>query len=169
MSAYGQQQPGPYSPPPAAPAVPALPQQLHIAGLVGGALAALGSLVAWASVEIQGESESVKGHEVDGLWTLLLSLAVIGLFGAGMATKKTVLSAAAAAPAVLVLIFAALNFLDPERSVRAKLEDEGAPSEQLDALVEQFEISAGFGLYLVLIGALGAIVAGAIAATKLKK
>lgn len=183
MSGYGQQQPpaynnpqqpggynqGPYTPPPAGPVAPALPQQIHIAGIVGGALALLGSVLAWASVDIEGTTETVKGTEVDGLWTLLLSIAVVGLFAAGMVTKKVVLSAAGAAGGLLVLVFAAINIFNPERAVRAKLEDEGAPADQIDAIIEIIDISAGFGIYLVVIGALGAIVAGGIAATKLKK
>ncbi|RMI43860.1 hypothetical protein [Streptomyces triticirhizae] len=174
MSGYGQQQPaaynqGPYTPPPAAPLAPALPQQIHIAGIVGSALAALGSILAWASGEAEGVSGSTKGLEGDGLWTLLLSIVAIGLFAAGMATKKVVLSAAAAAPALIVLVFGFLNFLDPERVVRAEAEGEGIPSEMMDEFLNSIEISAGFGIYLVLLGALGGLAAGAFAATKLKK
>ncbi|KAB8164184.1 hypothetical protein FH609_013270 [Streptomyces sp. 3MP-14] len=174
MSGYGQQQPaaynqGPYTPPPAAPLAPALPQQIHIAGIVGSALAALGSILVWATAEVEGESAGTKGLEGDGLWTLLLGIVAVGLFAAGMATKKVVLSAAAAAPALIVLVFGVLNLLDPERVVRAEGESEGVPSEQIDALLSMVDVSAGFGLYLVVLGGLGGLAAGAFAATKLKK
>ncbi|SOD63636.1 hypothetical protein SAMN06297387_111185 [Streptomyces zhaozhouensis] len=169
MSAYGQQQPGPYTPPPAVPTVPALPQQIHIAGLVGGALAALGSLLAWASIEANGQSESEAGLSGDGLWTLLLGIATIALFGAGMATKKPVLTAAAAAPSLITLIFGAINLFDPERVLLASAEDDGVSEADAKAILEMVDVSSGFGIYLVVIGALGALVAGAIAATKLKK
>ncbi|MDT0268182.1 hypothetical protein RM844_18015 [Streptomyces sp. DSM 44915] len=169
---YGQppQQPGPYTPPPGGtPAVSALPQQIHIAGIVGGALAALGSMLAWVSGEIEGTSGSEAGTVGDGLWTLLLGLAVAALFGAGMVTKKVVLSAAAAAPGLIILIIGILNFADLERIMYAAGEDEGASREMLEMLIPEMDLSPGIGLFMVLLGALAAIAAGGFSATKLKK
>ncbi|WP_062217090.1 hypothetical protein [Streptomyces sp. NBRC 109706] len=176
---YGQpQQPAPYGQPspygqPAGPAPSALPQQIHFAGIAGGVLAALGSVLAWATVDVEGESGSAKGLEGDGLWTLLLGIAVIGLFAAGLATKKVVFTAAAAAPGLIALIIGVLNFADLDRIARADLESEpeaaNLTSEEIDFILNAFDFSAGVGLYMVLVGGLLALGVGGFAATKLKK
>ena len=58
--------------------------------------------------------------------------------------------------------FAIFNVADTERLVIAKLEDDGASSSQAEKFAAQLDISASFGLYIVLIGALVATVAGVL-------
>ncbi|UGQ14439.1 Trp biosynthesis-associated membrane protein [Yinghuangia sp. ASG 101] len=139
------------------------------AGAAGGLLVLIGSFLAWVKAEAGGESETVKGMDGDGVFTLIAGIAAIALFLAGVFMQKAIVSAIGAAPGVIALIFAVLNFADTERLVKAKLEDDGASSSQAEKFASQLDISASFGLYIVLIGALVATVAGVLVFLKARR
>ncbi|KRV50060.1 hypothetical protein AQ490_17735 [Wenjunlia vitaminophila] len=137
-----------------------------LVGLVGSALVVIGSFLGWSTAEIMGETESTGGMKGDGLFTLLASGLAGVLLIAGMAMKNTKVAASSLLPTLITLVFAVLNFINPDRAVRAEAEDEGVPSEQVDQLLEPFDITAGVGLWFVLIGVLLALGGGAVAAMK---
>lgn len=147
-----------------------------IAGLVGGFLAFLGSFLTWTTAEIGGESETIGGMDGDGLWVLITALLTVALFAAGAFLRKTPLSLAGGATALIALVFGVLNFLDPERLARQSLEseiadsgEEAPPSEMIDELLGQFDFSTGAGLYLVLLGSLVAVGSAVFAGLQLRK
>ncbi|MDT0343237.1 hypothetical protein [Streptomyces litchfieldiae] len=174
MSGYGQN----YSAPAAAPAggavADAFPKQPIIAGIAGAALAFLGSFLAWTTVEgaeggMSAGSETVGGMDGDGMFTLITALLAIGLFAFGLVKRNAMAAAGAAVPALIALVFAVLNVLDPERLARTYVEDEAGgqlTGEDLDMVMESFEFSTAFGLYVVLVGALVAVGAGVFAGVK---
>jgi hypothetical protein len=139
-------------------------------GIAASALAFVGSVLPWVTLDLDGESTNAKGWEGDGMFTLIAALVAAGLFVAAKVTKKSVAAAAAALPGLVILVFGILNVVSSERIIRTKLEDEapGAPAEQIDALVKAgAEVaSTGFGLWLVLIGGLGALACAAMAGLK---
>lgn len=130
------------------------------AGAAGGLLVLIGSFLAWVKAEAGGESETVKGMDGDGVFTLIAGIAAIALFLAGVFMQKAILAAIGAVPGLIALAFAIFNVADTERLVIAKLEDDGASNSQAKDFASQLDISASFGLYIVLIGALVATVAG---------
>ncbi|RMI43859.1 hypothetical protein [Streptomyces triticirhizae] len=177
------QQPGAGQQPPAwgapGPAVPpssgaAFPGQVYIIGIVGSAIAALASFFSWVEVSgdliAEGEADGIRGTSGDGIWTLVLGIIAVVLFVAAKAAKKPVLNAAGAVPGLFILGIAALNMFNTERLARADVEDEMPITDaQWDELAANFEFAPDVGLYLVTAGALGALTAGILAATQLRK
>lgn len=177
MSGYGSNPAGP-PPAPAPSAASGLVQKLLIAAIVGSALVFIGSFLDWGTAEMPAqdgstESESVAGMDSDGMWTLISSLVAIALLAFGMVKKNAMIAAASVLPSVVTLIFGILNVLDPKRIIEAGLKadaPEGTTDAQISELAkvieDQGELSAGIGLYLVLIGAVVALAAGAMVAAK---
>ncbi|MEU8139570.1 hypothetical protein [Streptodolium elevatio] len=136
-------------------------------GIAGGVLAAIGSALAWVELSIGGESETLKGTEGDdGTFVIVAALLAAALFVGGVVARKAVVSAAAAVPALVALVFGILNVADAERLPTQKLEGEGASSAEISEGLEMFDISTSFGVYVVLVGALVAVVAGVMAFLK---
>jgi hypothetical protein len=69
----------------------------------------------------------------------------------------------------IILVIGVLNLASPDRTLRAEGEDEGATAEELDAVLEAFDVSAGIGVYLVLLGAVLAAAATGFAFAKLRQ
>ncbi|SOD63635.1 hypothetical protein SAMN06297387_111184 [Streptomyces zhaozhouensis] len=164
--------PGP--PPPPANSGPALGRQLHILGFVGSGLAIVGSFLAWVTAEgdLVADNSGARGTAGDGMWTLILGVVALALFGAALAAKKPVLNAAAAIPGLLILAIGLLNFFNLERLARADVEDElgqSVPDEQWEQFTSQIDLTAGTGLYLTLTAAACVLVAGILSATQLRK
>jgi hypothetical protein len=149
------------------------PSKLLIAGIVGSALAFIGSFLAWTSVDYEGTSETVKATEGDGIFTAITAAIAIALFVVGMVRKNDKIAAISVLPSLITLVLGLLNFLDPERLARADIESdpeaEGVPSEQIDELLKQFDFSSAAGLYIVLLGAVAALVAGVMAGLKARQ
>lgn len=145
-----------------APAGSAVPKAFPIVAIAGAALVLACSFVNWVVGEAGGETGGVKGKDGDGVITLIVSIvAALALIGA-MATKKALLYLGGAILSAVTVVVAVINMADPARLVAQKLEDEGASASEAEKLAEQFvkaaDMSAGPGLYMVLIGALLTIV-----------
>ncbi|MDX3227330.1 hypothetical protein [Streptomyces sp. ME19-01-6] len=161
MSQYGGSsyaQPAPPAPG-GAPADSAQSKKFAIIGIVGAALALVGSLVNWVVGGSGDDTGGIKGMDGDGVITLIVSIvAALALVGA-IVTKKAQLFLGGAVLSLVTVVFAVINMADPARLVAAKLEsDSGASAEEAekaaDAVVKAADIGAGPGLYMVLIGAL---------------
>lgn len=136
-------------------------------GVAGGVLAAIGSALAWVELSLGGQTEKLKGTEGDdGMFVIIGALLAAALFVGGVVARKAVISAAAAVPALVALIFGVLNMVDSERLPTQKLEEEGAPSAEITEALKMFEISSAFGVYVVVLGALIAVAAGVMAFLK---
>jgi hypothetical protein len=146
------------------------PSKLLIAGIVGSALAFIGSFLAWTSAELEGDTTTVRATEGDGIFTAITAAVAIALFVVGMVRKNDKIAAISVLPSLITLVIGVLNFLDPERLARADVESdpatEGASSEEIDAFLEAIEFSTGVGLYVVLIGTVAALVAGVMSGLK---
>lgn len=169
MSAYGQN-PHPVAPAPTGGAgANPIVKNLLFAGIGGSALALLGSLLAWTSVDFQGDSDTVSGLDGDGMFTLITSLLALGLFAFGLVKRNLMAAAGAALPSLITLVLGVINFLDPEKLARTYVEDEAGgdvPSEQMDALMETVDLSSAFGVWIVLLGSLAAVGAAGMLAAK---
>ncbi|RKN41708.1 hypothetical protein D7294_14630 [Streptomyces hoynatensis] len=156
--------------PAAGPAQGGLPQGPVIAGVVGAVIALIGSFLAWSTID-GGElgSESSSGMKGDGLWTLIAAIVAAGLFGAAYLTRKHLYVLVSLVPSAVLLIVAVLNFASPDRAARADLEDQGADSASIDELLDAFDVSAGVGVYVTLLGALVALGAGAFLAVRARR
>ena len=125
-----------------------------ILAIVGGAIAALGCLLPWATASVLGSDISVKGTSAaGGQFDLVLGLVVAllgGLFLAGRTGIKTnILSLVLAALLVVVCIANMVdisNFIDKQKSTT-------------DEYGLGFSVHVGFGIVLVLIGGCIAFVA----------
>ncbi|MGP4113911.1 hypothetical protein ACTWP5_23745 [Streptomyces sp. 4N509B] len=167
-----------------APTAPGVPgnsgndlNKFLFAAIAGSALALLGSFLVWGTAEltVMGETETgeAMGLDGDGMFTLISSIVAIALLAFGMVRKNATLAAISVVPSLVTLIFGVLNALNSERIIRAAVEadaPDGTPSAEIDAMVdvfsEQGELSGGIGLYMVIIGALVALVAGVLVAVK---
>ncbi|WP_052849107.1 hypothetical protein [Streptomyces avicenniae] len=163
MSSYGQYPAAPGATPTGG-AAPGSARTTLLLGVAGPLLLLLGSLLAWSTVEpLDGggfgptESESSSGINGDGLWTLLLALAAGALLVVGLLRAKAVLVLASLAPSAIALLVVILNVVSPDRTARADLEGEDIPSEAIDEVLDLVEVSAGFGVWIALVGALLAI------------
>ncbi|MEU5028814.1 Trp biosynthesis-associated membrane protein [Streptomyces milbemycinicus] len=161
-SSYPQTAPAPGG----APADSGPDKKFAIIGIVGAALALVGSLVNWVVGGSGDDTGGIKGMDGDGVITLIVSIvAALALVGA-LVAKKAQLYVGGAILSLVTVVFGVLNMVDPARLVAAKLEDEGASSAEAekyaDQLVDAADISAGPGLYMVLIGALLTVVFGVL-------
>ncbi len=112
--------------------------------LIGALVVVIGSFLAWASVSVEGfGSESVGGMDGDGTITLIVGLAAaaFALFLKGRARMIGVIVAGA----IIVLV----SIIDIVDVGRAAGELGGLPG---------VDVSVGFGLWLVLIGGIAAVV-----------
>ncbi|WP_406283826.1 hypothetical protein [Embleya sp. NBC_00896] len=133
-------------------------------GIAASILMLLGSLLPWVEASLEGQSETIKGTEGDGVWTLVAAIVAIVLFAVGVATRKAMISASATVPALLAVALGAWNIADPERLARVSIEDKGIGSEELDAVLKQFDFAAMAGLWVVVVAAVSALVCGVLAA-----
>jgi hypothetical protein len=160
--------------PPTGPASADAVNKLLIAGIVGSALAFIGSFLAWVSGEYEGQTETASGMDGDGMFTLITSLVAIGLFVFGLVRKNSKIAAISVLPTLITVVIGFLNVFDPERTARSSIESEakdaGFSGAELDQAVDEamglYEFSPGMGLYVVVVGALVALVAGAMAGLK---
>lgn len=149
----------------AAPAAP--PKKIAIFAIVGSVIALLGSMVNWVVSDAEGATGGIKGIDGDGIITLIIALVAAILFIAAMATKKAALYLVGGVLGLAMAIVAAINMADPERLVVQKLkDDEGVSQEVAEKAAEQatklYEMTAGPGLYMVLIGAVVALALGVL-------
>ncbi|WNE97234.1 hypothetical protein PS467_18810 [Streptomyces luomodiensis] len=147
----------------AAPAAPS--KKIAIFGIVGSVIALVGSLVNWVVSDAEGATGGIKGIDGDGIITLIVALVAAVLFIAAMATKKAVIYLVSAVAGLAMAIVAGLNISDPERLVVQKMTDEEGVSQSVaEKAAEQaaklYDMTAGPGLYMVLIGALLALALG---------
>jgi hypothetical protein len=167
MSGHGQNIPAPTAPLPTT-ATDGPDKKLVIVGIVGSALALLGSFLGWITVD--GADESIAGTDGDGVFTLITSALAAVLLIVGMVTKKGMVAASAAVPALITLIIGILNFADPARLAMASAEGdaelEGMPTEEIQAMVDAVEWTTAAGLWIVLLGALAGVIAGVMAGLK---
>ncbi|MEO3750652.1 hypothetical protein [Streptomyces sp. B6B3] len=167
MSGHGQNIPAPTAPLPT-PATDGPDKKLVIVGIVGSVLAVLGSFLGWVTVE--DADESLAGTDGDGVFTLITAAITAVLLIVGMVTRKGMVAASAAVPALITFAIGLLNFLDPARLAKASAEGdeafEGASSEEIDAMIEGIEWTTAAGLWIVLLGALAGVIAGVMAGLK---
>lgn len=169
MSEYGGSSYAQTAPPAhgGAPADSGQSKKFAIIGIVGAVLALVGSLPNWVVGSSGGETGGFKGMDGDGVITLILSIvAALALVGA-MVTKKAALYLGGAILSLVTVVFAVINMVDPARLVAQKLESEGGVSADVaekaaEQAVKAYDISAGPGLYMVLIGAALTIVFGVL-------
>lgn len=178
MSAYGSNTAGQPTAPVPTTDGDGLVNKLLIVGIVGSGLAFVGSFLAWVSGEYtesgQTETETASGMDGDGTFTLIASIVAIALFAFGMVRKNPRIAAISIVPTLVTLAFGVLNVLDPERlaesSMEKEAEDLGLTGAELDQAIElameAYEFSPGMGLYIVLLGAVAALVAGAMVVVK---
>ncbi|GAB2911268.1 hypothetical protein GCM10022245_53020 [Streptomyces mayteni] len=136
---------------------------LYVA-LVGTLFAAVGSFLAFSTFDAGGGQESSIGLRGDGVYTLTAGLKASGLLVAGLIARKArfQLTLWAALPTLAVLFFALLNLANPERAVTSELQKKaGLSGAEADRAVALLDVSAGVGVWLVLIG--GLVCLGSIA------
>lgn len=162
------QQPGPYgqpyqqfpvaggwqqAPQPSGPSRP-VSSGLAIAGLVCAAVAAVGSVLPWATVDTSGFGDyglgdiSQDGLDADGKITIVLALIAAGFLVAAIVTKRlwTVITTTS--------IFAITALI-----AVADIADVKTRFDELDGLGFGFEVSVGIGLWVLLLASIaGAIV-----------
>jgi hypothetical protein len=169
MSNYGGSS-YPQTAPPApggAPADAGQSKKFAIIGIVGAALALVCSFVNWVVSGKDGLDGGIKGMDGDGVITLIVSIVAALALAAALATKKAPLYLGGAVLSLVTAVFAVINIADPARLVAAKFVDEEKVSDSVaekaaDEAVKQLDISAGPGLYMVLIGALLTVVFGVL-------
>ncbi|MEU8876677.1 hypothetical protein AB0D24_37145 [Streptomyces javensis] len=149
----------------AAPAGPS--KKIAIFALVGSVIALVGSMVNWVISDAEGATGGIKGIDGDGIITLIVALVAAILFIAAMATKKAALYLVGGVLGLAMAIVAVINMADPERLVVQKLKDEEGVSQQVaEKAAEQaaklYDMTAGPGLYMVLVGALMALTLGVL-------
>ncbi|GAA1096205.1 hypothetical protein [Streptomyces javensis] len=149
----------------AAPAAPS--KKIAIFALVGSVIALVGSMVNWVISDAEGATGGIKGIDGDGIITLIVALVAAILFIAAMATKKAALYLVGGVLGLAMAIVAVINMADPERLVVQKLKDEEGVSQQVaEKAAEQaaklYDMTAGPGLYMVLVGALMALALGVL-------
>ncbi|EXU63896.1 hypothetical protein Z951_33340 [Streptomyces sp. PRh5] len=149
----------------AAPAAPS--KKIAIFAIVGSVIALVGSMVNWVISDAEGATGGIKGIDGDGIITLIVALVAAILFIAAMATKKAALYLVGGVLGLVMAIVAVINMADPERLVVQKLKDEEGVSQQVaEKAAEQaaklYDMTAGPGLYMVLVGALMALALGVL-------
>ncbi|WP_129840910.1 hypothetical protein [Streptomyces sp. RFCAC02] len=148
--------------PSATPAGGAAGQQrnLLIAAIIGSLVVVLGSVLAWSSSsELDA---STRGTEGDGLYTLIASLIAAALLVVALLRKNVLFATVSIVANLVSLVFAVLNVISPDRAVRAEGESEGVSSEQIDAVLDAIDISAGAGIWLALLGSVVGVAAAAV-------
>ncbi|MBA6439896.1 hypothetical protein [Streptomyces sp. GMR22] len=149
----------------AAPTAPS--KKIAIFAIVGSVIALVGSMVNWVISDAEGATGGIKGIDGDGIITLIVALVAAILFIAAMATKKAALYLVGGVLGLAMAIVAVINMADPERLVVQKLKDEEGVSQQVaEKAAEQaaklYDMTAGPGLYMVLVGALMALALGVL-------
>lgn len=141
-----------------------------ILAIVGGALLAIGSFLAWVTLSGGGLSETASGIDgSDGYITLVAGVVAIATGGAAMRAGRRALAVLAI---VAGLVGGGVGLYDA-LSVRDQIADEiasqqGIPADQaraaIDALIDsgQLDLSMGIGLYVVIAGGAIAIVGGVL-------
>lgn len=175
QASYAQSAPPAYTGAPqnggAAPA--ALPKKFAILGLVGSLVVLVGSLVNWVVSGKDMGDGGVKGMDGDGVITLIIGLVAAVLFLVALARPKAPLYIGGGLLGAAAAVVAAINMADPARLLGQKLEDEGMPAEAAKKAaeqgVDQFDIVAGPGIYMVLIGGLLALALGLVGFMKARK
>ncbi|MGW7596121.1 hypothetical protein, partial [Streptomyces rubiginosohelvolus] len=124
-------------------------------------------MVNWVISDAEGATGGIKGIDGDGIITLIVALVAAILFIAAMATKKAALYLVGGVLGLAMAIVAVINMADPERLVVQKLKDEEGVSQQVaEKAAEQaaklYDMTAGPGLYMVLVGALMALALGVL-------
>jgi hypothetical protein len=169
MSAHGQNQSGQSTvPPPVVPTADAPSNGLLIAGIVGSGVALIGSILGWVTTD--GAEDTLRGTDGDGMFTLITSAIAVALLVFGLVRKNDKIASFSVIPSVITLGIGVFNFLDPARLARSWIESqpeaEGMPAAEIDAMVEGVDWSAAAGLWIVIVGALAAVVAGVMAGLK---
>lgn len=169
MSAYGQLSH-------TEPAVAQSSRPLVIVGGVGlaGSLGALwGSFLAWGSVESSAwGTKDVMGMDADGTLTLAAAVAAAVFLALGILTRREVLAAVAAVPAVAGGALAVRSATDTESLARIYVEEElGRTGEEVDTFLATIEShSAATGVWVVAAGfavaLLTALISGLLAYRK---
>ncbi|MFI0733362.1 hypothetical protein ACH4S9_30780 [Streptomyces sp. NPDC021225] len=169
MSNYGGSSYAQTAPPAhgGAPADSAPPKKFAIFGIVGAVIALVGSLVNWVVSGMEGADGGIKGMDGDGVITLIVSVVAALVLVGAMVAKKAPLYLGAAILSLVTAVFAVINMADPARLVAQKYMDEENVSDSMaekaaEEAVKQLDISAGPGLYMVLIGAALTIVFGVL-------
>ncbi|WP_413101783.1 hypothetical protein [Streptomyces sp. Inha503] len=149
----------------AAPAAPS--KKIAIFAIVGSVIALVGSMVNWVISDAEGATGGIKGIDGDGIITLIVALVAAILFITAMATKKAALYLVGGVLGLAMAIVAVINMADPERLLIQKLKDEEGVSQQVaEKAAEQaaklYDMTAGPGLYMVLVGALMALALGVL-------
>ncbi|MBL1095367.1 hypothetical protein [Streptomyces coffeae] len=174
QSPYGQTAPAYPGAPQNDGAAPAAPsKKFAILGAVGSAVALVGSMVNWIVSGESGTDGGVKGMDGDGVITLIIALVAAVLFLVTLARAKAPVYLGGGLLGVAAAIVAAINMADPARLLAQKLEDKGMPAEAAEKAaeqgVDQLDISAGPGIYMVLIGGLLALAMGIVGFMKARK
>ncbi|OPF84666.1 hypothetical protein VT50_0201160 [Streptomyces antioxidans] len=159
---YAQPAPATHSGGHGAPAAAGPSKKLAIFAIVGALIVLVGSLVNWVVSDTAGDG-GVKGTDGDGTITLIVSIVMAIVFIAALVTKKGMLYLVGAIGALVSAVFAVKNMMDPEALVITKAQDKLGVSEKVaEQAVKQLELSAGPGIYMVLVGALLALALGAL-------
>lgn len=165
MSGYGQNSytPAPPAGPAGGPAGGA--NKMVVIAIVGAVIAFIGTFLNWSYSDTA--SGGVKGKEfTDGIIVMIAAGLAAAALAAVIATKKAQLSIAGAGLALVALVMGALNLFNPDRAAVAKAEDEAEDAganistSEIEKAVEQLDFSAAPGIYMVVIGALVALVCG---------
>ncbi|WP_190232893.1 hypothetical protein [Streptomyces avicenniae] len=131
-------------------------------GAAGAALAVVGSLLTWGTVNhpMWGEQE-IAGLDGDGMWTLWLSLGALLLFLGTPVARLPLLSAVAGLLAVGAAGLGGLNAFGPDRSariyVREVLGRAGDGEQEIFGLL--LDHGSAAGVWLVLAAALVSVAA----------
>jgi Protein of unknown function (DUF2510) len=116
---------------------------------VAGALAIVGSILPWATVRTGFGELSVSGTDGDGVITLVLGIALVGLGLCGFTRARQILSGVSLLPALGVGAIALIDIVDV--------------SNVADELGSDFaQVSIGSGLWVCLAAAVLALVGGII-------
>ncbi|MEU8824244.1 hypothetical protein [Streptomyces sp. NPDC048636] len=141
-------------------------KKFAILGIVGSLIALVGSLVNWIVSGKDTADGGVKGMDGDGVITLIIALVATVLFLITLARRKGPLYLGGGLLGVAAAIVAGINMADPARLLAQKMEDEGAPADAAEKaagqMVDQLDITAGPGIYMVLIGGLLALAMGVL-------
>ncbi|MGW1991273.1 hypothetical protein [Embleya sp. NPDC001921] len=140
-------------------------------GIGASVLVLLGSFLPWVEASLEGSTETIKGTDGDGKWTMIAAAVAILFFIVGVAARKPIISGIAAIPSLIAVVLGAWNIADPERLARVSVENEsgGISSAELDELLKNFDFSAMGGLWVVVVGAILGVLFGVLAAAKARQ
>ncbi|OMI33289.1 Trp biosynthesis-associated membrane protein [Streptomyces sparsogenes] len=150
-----------------APADSGVPKAFPIVAIIGAVLALACSFVNWVVGGSGDDTGGIKGMDGDGVITLIVSIVAALVMVGAMITRKAPFYLGGAILSLVTVVFAVINMADPARLVAQKLEsDEGASAAEAEkaaeAVVKMADVSAGPGLYMVLIGAALTVIFGVL-------